>query len=173
MTTGLVYLCRTIYDILLWLQALDVGGAMLTFSLFEVSFLSVHSLYISMYTWISIWSGLWAIAMFCATRGMTHPPTSRNCEGNPQNSLTLLHFHHYTENSKRGFPLKLSKRVRESRKGKVIFPFVFATLRKNFHKFSPSLHQLVTQIGDSHRTRVHGFSRHPPAPRNATFRDRT
>lgn len=126
-----------------------------------------------MYTWNAIWSGLWPIAMFCATRGMTHPPTSRNCEGNPQNSLTLLHFHDYTQNSERGFPFNFATREskRESRKDKVIFPFVFAALRKNFHKFSPSLHQLVTQIGDCHRTRVHGFSRRQETPPFVTGRD--
>lgn len=90
LTTGLVYLCRTIYDILLWLQALDVGGAMLAYtflSLVRGECFSLFTLCIYLYL-----SGLWPIAMFCATRGMTHPLTSRNCEGNPQNSLTLLHF---------------------------------------------------------------------------------
>lgn len=115
--------------------------------------------------------------MFCFRTGMTHPPTSRNCEGNPQNSLTLLHFSPPPPRESL-FPERISLlfcthwESERCWKDKVIFPvFCFCTTkRKNFHEISIVLAPISVPIIASIpaitiASRVHDLSR--------PFRDRT
>lgn len=166
-----------LWNIFCWLLALDVGGAMLPLSpvsLFKhcLRVESLSALCIHRYVCF-----LWPIAMFCFRTGMTHPPTSRNCEGNPQNSLTLLHFPPPPprESLFRERISLLFCTHRESErcwKDKVIFPvFCFcATKRKIFHEISivlaPISVPLIASIpAITIASRVHDLSR--------PFRDRT